>query len=409
MTPLRCWWINHYACPADEPGGTRHHALARHLSRNGIDASIIASNFHYTQMRDRLAPDESTRVEDRDGVRYAWIRSRPYSTSRVAKLRSMTSFASHLLRVADTLPLERPDVIVGSSPHLYAADAARRIARRFDVPFCCEIRDLWPSSLVDVAGASRWNPIVLHMAHIERRVYRSAERIFTLLPDSQEHICNRGGRSGSVDWIPNGVDPDLLPPPASPAEQGPFTVVYAGAHGIANGLDAVLDAAKLLQAEYGPEDLRLLLVGDGPLKRTLMRRVADEGIQLVEFHEPVSKTEIHGLIQRADACLMPLKRGSVFRHGVSPNKMFDYLAAARPVIFSVDSTRDPVQAAGAGISIAPEDPVALAEAVVSLASMEPEERSEMGRRGRDWVLDHHDLSKLAGLVAEALREVTGRS
>lgn len=405
MSELRCWWINHYACPADEPGGTRHHALASYLGDMGIDITLVASSFHYTELRERLADGEATRVEDRSGVRFAWIRTKPYSSNPLTKLRNMRSFSAHLLRAANALPLERPDVIIGSSPHLYAADAARQLARQFDVPFCCEIRDIWPGSLVDIAGVSPWNPVVLHMGRIERRVYRSADHIFTLLPGSEDHILARGGRSDRITWIPNGIDPALLPPESPPTGEGPFTLAYAGAHGLANGLDTVLDAASLLQREHGRNDIRFLLIGDGPRKPALVQRANDEGIKLVEFRDPVPKSEIHGVLQESDACLMPLKRGNVFRHGISPNKMFDYLGVGRPVIFSVDTPVNPVEEAGAGLTIAPEDPEALVRAVLELSSLDPVERAAMGDRGRAYVLQHHDLSVLAKRVGEALREV----
>lgn len=404
---MRCWWINHYACPASEPGGTRHHALAAQLNASGIETTLIASSFHYTRLAERLDDGERTRIEEHGGVRYAWLRTRPYTSNPLAKLNNMRSFASHLLRAAGSLPLERPDVIIGSSPHLYAADAARRLAERWSIPFCCEVRDIWPGSLVDIAGASPWNPVVLHMGRIERRLYRRAQRIFTLLPGSEDHIHRHGGREGSVVWIPNGVDPSLLPESAPPDEAGPFTLIYAGAHGVANGLDAVLDAAALLQRSRGSDDIRFVLIGDGPRKAELVRRAHDESLDLVEFRDPVAKTEIHSVLQQADACLMPLKRGNVFRHGISPNKMFDYLAVARPVIFSVDTPVNPVEAAGAGVTIPPEDPEALASAVLQLAALDASERTAMGERGRAYVLEQHNLATLANRVGGALREVVG--
>ena len=407
MRNLRCWWVNHYACPADEPGGTRHHALAGHLKQHGVDVTLIASSFHYTRLVERLDDGETMRIEDRDGVRYAWLRTRPYTSNPLAKLNNMRSFASHLRRIAPTLPLDPPDVIIGSSPHLYAADAARRVAQRMGVPYCCEVRDIWPGSLVDIAGASPWNPIVLHMGRIERRIYRAARRIFTLLPGSQEHIVEHGGRPGSVVWIPNGVDPELLPPSAPPRGEDPFTIIYAGAHGVANGLDSVLDAASILQRAPASRPIRIVLIGDGPAKPDLVRRAADESLDIVEFRDPVPKSSIHSVLQQGDACLMPLKRGNVFRHGISPNKMFDYLAVSRPVIFSVDTPVNPVERAGAGLTIAPEDPEALAGAVRKLSAMDASELESMGVRGRSYVMEHHDLEMLAGRVGDALHEVVG--
>jgi len=402
---MNCWWVNHYACPSDEPGGTRHHALAKRLGELGIDVTLLASSFHYTKLEERLDPNEQTRVELRDGVRYAWLRTRAYADHPIARLRNMRSFATRLSSASPDLSIPQPDVIVGSSPHLYAADAARRLAGRLHVPFCCEIRDIWPESLVDMAGASRWNPVVVHMAMLERRIYRASSRIFTLLPGSENHILARGGREGSVIWVPNGVDPKLVPPASIPPEVGPFTLMYAGAHGIANNLDTVLDASRILQEETGPDEFRFVLIGDGPRKHFLRKRVEEESLQLVEFHDPVAKKDIYSILQKANACILPLKPGSVFRHGISPNKMFDYMAVGRPVITAVDTPVNPVVDAAAGVSIPPGDPSALASAIRAMAALPADERIEMGERGRAQVMEHFNLDELSVRVAGALRGV----
>ncbi|MBM44348.1 MAG: glycosyltransferase WbuB [Phycisphaerae bacterium] len=402
---MNCWWVNHYACPSDEPGGTRHHAMARGLGQRGIDVTLIASSFHYTKLQERLDPGEQVRVETRDGVRYAWLRTRAYSEHPLARLRNMRSFAKHLSSASESLPVPRPDVIIGSSPHLYAADAARRVAQRFGIPFCSEIRDIWPESLVDIGGASRLNPVIMHMGRIERRLYRASSKIFTLLPGSEKHICSRGGNVDSVQWIPNGIDPSLVPPASAPPQDSPFTLVYAGAHGIANDLDTLLDAGRMLQEDSGSGACRIVLIGDGPRKKHLQDRARAESIDLVEFRDPVAKRDIYPILQSANACLLPLKPGGVFRHGISPNKMFDYMAAGRPVITMVDTPVNPVVDAGAGVSIPSGDPAALASAIRDMAGLPEEDRVAMGDRGRAMVMDQFNLDELAERVAGALRGV----
>ena len=187
---MQCWWINHYAIPPNEPGGTRHYSLAKKLKTHGIEVTIIASSFNYVQRKERLKANESHRCEVIDGVPFVWLRTRAYSGNSVSKLLNMLSFVRHLRRRSD-LPDTKPDIIIGSSPHPFAADEARRIARRLNVPFCLEIRDLWPQTLTDVGGLSAWHPVVLWMRRIERRLYRAARCIVTLLPNSAASSLQR--------------------------------------------------------------------------------------------------------------------------------------------------------------------------------------------------------------------------
>ncbi|MEE3001584.1 MAG: glycosyltransferase family 4 protein [Planctomycetota bacterium] len=399
---MNCWWVNHYACSLDEPGGTRHHTLARLLGDHGIDVTLLASSFHYSLLKDRLDPGEDWRVEMRDGVRYAWLRTRAYAENPIAKLRNMRSFAARLPGFASMDKIPSPDVIVGSSPHLYAADAARRLAAGMQVPFCCEIRDIWPESIVDVAGVSRWNPAVLHMGILERRIYRAASCIFTLLPGSEQHIVAKGGLRDAITWIPNGIDPQHVPAPHPPPGEAPFTAMYAGAHGLANGLECVVEAGRILQDDTGADAFRIRLVGDGPLKVSLQNHARMKAIEVVEFDDPVPKKDIYATLQEADACLLPLKPGRVFRYGISPNKMFDYMAAGRPVITAVDTPVNPVVDSGAGVSVAAGDPQALAAALIDMKALGREERVAMGERGRAAVLNQFNMGVLAERVAEAL-------
>jgi glycosyltransferase involved in cell wall biosynthesis len=190
-----------------------------------------------------------------------------------------------------------------------------------------------------------------------------------------------------------------------PPEADPFTVMYAGAHGLANGLDTVLDAARRLSD--GVAAPRFVFVGEGPLRDGLMQRAKREGIANVEFRPPVPKNCVHRTLADAHAFVLPLKRGKVFEHGISPNKLFDYMAAARPVILSVDTPNNPVAEARAGETVAPEDAEGLAAAVNRLQSMPASERRAMGARAREYVVAHHDLAALAPRLEAALSAVCG--
>lgn len=401
---MRIWMINHYA----EPYG-RHHNLAGELIRRGHQVVIFASSFdHRTRQESRLAPGENMKNEKIGGIPYVWLRTPPYPGNTPARAWNMAVFARRIWGMKKTEGIERPDVIIGSSPHLFAALAAQRISVRFRVPFVFEVRDLWPQSLVDLGNVSERHPVVRGLEKIEKYLYRRAARIISLLPGAVEHMVAKGANREKVAWIPNGINTDLVPPPEPPSNDGVFTVMYAGAHGLANALDHLLDAAAILQEEDLGRKILIRFIGDGPEKPRLREVAARRELKNVRFDDPVPRDKIYNLLRKADAFVMPLKLSPVFRWGVSPNKLFDYMATARPVIFSVNSPINPVKEAGAGITVPPENPQALAKAIKELLNMTPEERWKMGLRGREYVERYHSFTRLADKLEKVLEEaVTG--
>jgi lipopolysaccharide/colanic/teichoic acid biosynthesis glycosyltransferase len=399
---LNVWIVNQYAQPPTHPGGTRHHALGRHLIARGHNVTIVASPLSYLTLdRSDASPESPDTV---DGVRYVWVEAPSYADNGLGRLRSMMVFAVKVGMGRRAKALGRPDVVVGSSPHPFAAAAARRVAHRFGVPFILEIRDLWPDSLVDIGRISRRHPFILLLSRLERSLYRSSARVVSLLPSAASVIEARGARTGSVSWIPNGVDLSEVPEPQPRQEHDSFTLTYAGALGRANALDFVIDAAQKL-AERG-EEVRFRLIGSGTEKGRLEGRVKSLGLHNVLFEPPIPKENIYGALADSDAFLMPLMRGDVFRYGVSPNKLFDYFAAARPVIFAVNASNDPVSAAGAGLRIPSEDASALIGAIRLFRGMTADERWAMGMRGRRYVEESHNLSNLAGRFSQLLMDAS---
>jgi glycosyltransferase involved in cell wall biosynthesis len=400
---MNIWIVNHYALEPSRAGGTRHFSFSRELVARGHRVTILASSVDYSSRVDtRLRSGEDWRRETVDGVDFVWIRTPSYADNSVGKLRNMLAFATRLTFRRGVLPAGRPDVVIGSSPHPFGALAATRLARRAGAPFVLEVRDLWPQSIVDVGGLSERHPFIVAMSALERYLYRTAERIICVPPGVEEHVRRRGGRADRITWIPNGIDLSLVPPAVPPAPGAEFTVAYAGQHGEANALDIALDAMALLQERHPSEPIRLRMIGGGPEKPRLRERAGAMGLSNVEFVDPVPKDRIHAEVQRAHAGLMLLRDSPVFRSGVSPNKLFDYMAVARPVIFGVNTLVNPVAMAGAGITLPAITPEALADAILELARTPPEERAALGARGRAYVEQHHDMARLSHVLEDVL-------
>jgi len=400
---MRIWIINQYAIPLSQAGPTRHYTLARELIRKGHHVTIIASSFdHVTRRETRLTSDEISKYEVVEGVPFVWLRTPPYRGNTLARIWNMLVFASRVWRDACSRINDQPDVIIGSSPHLFGALAAERLAGRYKIPFILEVRDLWPKSLVDLGNVSDHHPVVCLLERVERYLYRKARYIVTLLPSAVDHMVEKGIHREKVVWLPNGVDFRLVSQYRPPKETSLLTVMYAGAHGLANGLDSILDTAAILEQDGWGDRVRFRLIGDGPEKVRLQQRATIEGIQIVRFEDPVPKNRIYGLLQEADAFIVTMRNISLYRYGISLNKIYDYLAVGRPIVFGSSAPNNPVAEACAGLTVQPENPREMAEAVKRLAAMSLSERIAMGQRGRAYVEKEHNFVRLAEKLEQVL-------
>lgn len=400
LAKRRLLWINHFAVTPRDGGGTRHFEMGRELCSRGWHVTVAAADFHLQARRytRRLGPAVRNEIKEHaDGVELRWLWSAPYAKNDWRRAWNWMSFALSLLQAEQS---NRPDVVVGSSPHLFAALAGARIATRHGVPFVLEVRDLWPESMVAAGG--RKGPAYHFFAGLARYLYRRADRILCLARGTQAHLKQMGVDGRKLVYIPNGVDPDAFRGiERSPGET--FTLVYAGAHGPANGLEVVLDAADLLRDRNG---LRFLLVGDGPAKANLTQSAAVRGLSNVEFRDPVPKVSMRDIFAEADAGLMVLRDTPLFAYGVSPNKLFDYFGAELPVVCNVPGeVAAMVEAAGGGEQATPGSAQSLADAVVRLYERSAAEREAMGRTAREWVVREHGRPVLADRLDAALREL----
>lgn len=398
-------WVNHFAVTPLESGGTRHFELARELTFRGWRATVAASDFHLlsrTYTRRSCAAHRDPIVEPLDGPDFLWLWAAPYQANNWRRGWNWLSFAREVLRWQPTNG-SRPNVVIGSSPHLLAAVAAERIARRLDVPFILEVRDLWPESLL--ASGGRKGPFYYTLDALARYLYRKAELIVVLARGTGDYLMRHGVGAHKIVYVPNGVDLERFSV-APRSGNGRFTLVYAGAHGPANGLDAVLDAAEQLRER---EDICFLLVGDGPSKAQLQAEAGRRSLHNVEFRDAVAKSAMPELLRNADAGLMVLRDAPLFSFGVSPNKLFDYLGAALPVVCNVPGeVASMLQESGAGVQATDASGAALASAVLELANRSQDERTAMGQAGRAWVAREHARPVLAERLDRALRQVIDR-
>ncbi len=352
----------------NEPGGTRHHEFARLLAERGHRVTVIASPVSY--LTGAAASERLPWVtREHDGECITILRAYTYSAlhkSFFHRLLSFISFMFSSLVIGWRVP--KVDLVWGTSPPITQGLTAWALARLKGAPLLFEVRDLWPAFAVAVGVLKQ--PLLIRIAEgVERFLYRHADQVMVNSPGFIEHVEARG--AGEVALIPNGADVAMFDPQDDGEAfrrahdlVGKFVALYAGAHGMSNDLGVLLQAAALLRDR---PRIALVLLGDGKEKAFLMTKAAKLGLGNVHFLPPVAKNEMGAALAGADACIAILKPVELYKT-VYPNKVFDYMAAGRPVILAIDGVvREVVRKAEAGIPVKPGDPQALASAISELA------------------------------------------
>ena len=405
---MKIWIVNHYATLPKQAGGTRHFDLAKFLVSQGHQVSIVLANFkHSTRSYIAKSHRQTGKVETIEGVDLIWIATPAYHKNGIARLTNMIMFGWRLL-FGKNLPDDKPDIILGSSPHLFAAFAARLLAKRLNLPFILELRDLWPETLIDLGKISAKHPLIRLMAWMEANLYKSSDHIITLLPMAKPYIVSLGADPAKITWLPNGVDFSSIEKPVTQrSDSGKLVFIYAGTHGLANGLQTVIEAVAILNSNGLSNSFIVKLIGDGPEKNKLIEQAAKLNLANIEFLPPVSKKEIFQHIYTADVGLMLLKDSPVFRWGISPNKLFDYMAMARPIIFGVNTPFNPIAEFEAGLTVQPESAEKLAEVMQKFMAMSQAEREAMGKRAQEYVQQNHDIQVIASKLQQTV-DVIGK-
>lgn len=386
----------------DEPGGTRHHELARYLASQGHRVTIIASPISYLTGKAR-----STKIswaeKQSDGDLITILRAYTYPTlHRSFAFRVISFFSFMVSSFLIGLGVKNVDLVWGTSPPIFQGLTAWALARIKRVPFLFEVRDLWPAFAVAV-GVLR-NPLLIRLSErLESFLYHRANLVVVNSPGFIKYVQSRG--ASRVELVPNGTDTNMFNPNVDGAAfrqshelNGKFVVLYAGAHGLSNDLGTVLEAAKELLLR---KDITLVLLGDGKDKPALQAQATREGLDNILFLPPIPKVEMPTALAAADVCIAILKPVEMYKT-TYPNKVFDYMASGKPVVLAIDGViREVIENAGGGIPVHPGDPHALSLAILHLAD-DPELAHSMGRQARIYVETHFDRIILASKLMEIM-------
>ena len=403
-------YIEHYAGSPRHGMEYRPYYLAREWVRAGHRVQIVAADHSHVRTVQPQAGDERI-----DGIDYRWLATPGYTGNGVGRARNILAFNLKLWRQANHWAMAwRPDAVIASSTYpmdIWVARAIARRARPAPARLVYEVHDLWPLSLIELAGMSPRHPFARLCQWAEDTACRDADVVVSMLPKVHQHMAAHGLDLSRLAIVPNGVSPedwsalreplrdDVLNAIARQRAAGRTVVGYAGSMGLPNALDTLLDAAHAAQQDSG---LGFVLVGDGHERLRLEQRVARETIRNVTLLPPIPKGQVPAFLAATDIAYIGWQRAPIYRFGIAPNKLMDYMMAGCAVLHSVEAANDPVAESGCGLTVAPESPSAVLHGLRTLAALGGSERRAMGERGRAFVLANHSYPVLARRFLDAI-------
>lgn len=294
--------------------------------------------------------------------------------------------------------LPPPNVLVVSSLSPLTIINGFRLRRKYKCRLVCEIRDIWPLTLVEEGGFSRFNPFIIFLAWIEKIAYANSDVIVGTMPNLKEHVHNILGVQKDVYCIPIGIDEESLSQdlPIStqyvqeniPADK--FVIAYAGTIGITNALNTYFECASSLEEN---SQVQFLVIGDGDLKKKYLSQYG--GLQNLTFAPKVPKNMLQSVLSKCDVLYFSVHESKVWHYGQSLNKISDYMLAGKPIIGSYTGFPSMINEADCGTFVPANDAEALRSEILRFSEMSPQERTFIGERGAAWIRENRNYKALA--------------
>jgi len=412
---LNIWIFNHHAQGPEIPGGTRHYDLAKQLISYGHSVTIFAAGFHYTLLKETIEYDhDGKKVEDKGGVKFVWVKTYPYERNNIKRMINILSYAWKLNFLIPKLELNKPDIIIGSTVHPFASLLASKFAKKYKIPFVFEIRDLWPQSFIDMGVWKKDSLVTKVFKAIEKYTVKRADSIISLSPMTEQYLKDEYGYEKSI-YIPNSVDVDYANENKSLADMnttfeqlqklkdnGKKLFMFTGAIVQSNSINMFIDTAKKLKQE----DIQIVLVGKGQERAKYEQISCDESLSNISFLDPVDKKLVPKLLDYADVLL--LIQGNV-RWG-SSNKLYDYLAAKKPIITSLYvKHNDVVEDIGCGYSSRYDNSDDMVKNIEKIYNLSDQEKKLMGKNAYANVIQNHDIKLMAKKLESLCKELVSNA
>ncbi|WP_238399202.1 glycosyltransferase family 4 protein [Photorhabdus bodei] len=389
----------------------RPYHLGQEWVKSGHNITLLAASYSHVRTKQPKLIDNKKTTENINGLEYIWYPTPSYNGNGLSRVKNIFSFLRQIWLDSHNLVKKyRPDIVIASSTYPMDIWIAKRLAKKANAKLVFELHDLWPLSPIELGGMSPKHPFIQLFQLAENAAYKYADIVISMLPNVQEHTKAHGLDLNKLHIIPNGVvveDWINQPTPLNSSleklivtekNKGHKIVCYSGAHGRPNALEKLLKTASLLH----DKPMTFLLVGTGLEKDNLIEESKLLGINNIIFFDPIPKTQIPTLLNKIDIAYIGLQKQSLFRFGISPNKLIDYMMAGKPILCAIDAGNDPVSDVNCGITVKSGKPKEIAQALLKLSELSTDELNQMGQKGKTYALENHAYSILADNFIKAI-------
>lgn len=392
MKKKTVWIVNQYASTLDVGFGGRSYFLAEELAKRGYKINVFACS-SWNLFHNQATVKGKYFVSMTDPFKFTWFKGIHYTNSHSIKRIINWLIFSFKFLLYGLKSKEKPDVIICSVQPLFYWPVCWILARKFKSKLIIDVRDIWPLTLIKLGGISKFHPFVMFLNVIENWSYKYSDLVISPIRYLDRHIADKNIKGSPFHFIANGFKPtkDKMKTPKIKLPDAQFTVMYCGTVGLSNAVHTLVDAANLLKEQ----DVSVVIIGEGGEKESLVQQVNDENLKNVHFIPAMPRDDVQAMMKKADALYIGARDTDLYKYGVSPNKLFEYFNAKRPVLFSINSEFQPVEEANSGIVVPPEQPEKLAEAILCLSNMTSKQRDKLGRNGYDYAHKHFTYEKIA--------------
>lgn len=398
--------FNHYAGSPYHGMEFRPYYLAAELIKKGHSVTIVASTQSHIR---KVNPDfeQCFTEENIDGIRYIWIKTRKYNGNAIKRIFNMLDYLRGLYKLLPRLQKENPDAVIASSTYPLDNYPAYKLARKTGAKYIYEVHDLWPLSPQKLGGYSKYHPFIAVMQAAENFAYKHVDKVISILPCAEEHMKNHGLKAGKFVHIPNGIYlPEVENPEPLNAEfdallpKDKTIVGYCGTLGVANALHNLVEVAR--SVEKSNPELFFAIVGTGPEKDRLNALIQKYELANIKIYNAIPKKQVQSFLQKCSIIVILWNDSDLYKYGISPNKIFDYMYSGKPVIQAVNAGNDIPKEAKCGFSC-DTTPAAIEAALLRMHHLPEGEKNGMGNNGHDFVIKNHSYEVLAQQFVQALK------
>lgn len=400
------WIINQYTGSSHHGMNYRSYYLAKELVEQNNNVTIFTGS--YSHLFTNLPKTKGLFTSEKiDGIDYIWVKTPKYTSSKsIGRIFNMLMFMINLC-FFNIFKIKKPDIIIISSLSLFPVLNAYIWSKIFKIEFVFEVRDIWPLTLVELGNVSPKHPLVILLGWFEKLGYKKAKYVVSLLPNAKVHMIEHGMKENKFCYIPNGVNlnevenyEDISEEIKKGIPNNKFIVGYLGTIGIANALEYFVEAANILKEN---NNIHFLIVGKGGEKEKLKKYCIKNNLSNITFIDPIPKIQVQGMLKLFDVCYIGLKKEKLFHFGVSPNKLFDYMYSAKPILFAIETYKSLVDKSKCGITIESENSQKIVNAILQFNSMNNSQLKVLGENGKNYVLNNHSYEKLTKQYLELIK------